>query len=368
MRRQKLNQTGLVSIVVTLIIMIILGLIIMGFARLSRREQRQALDRQLSSQAYYAAETGVNDAVDKIKQEFANPLNTGLDFASATVNYLADCDTFMNDSGLLAASRNQVDGDTVSYTCLFADPDPTTLEYGNVDTANSRVIPITGKSGVTINSLTINWQDKDGGTRVTSSCGAGFPNLPAVGAWDCNTGVMRIDLVPSQGGLNRAGLVDGNSTVYLYPSTSGTNSMSYSSTSGARPGFGNQGIIHRVRCQPAGSTTNPKQCQLTITGLNRNSYVLRLKSIYRPSAVTISGNNGNLEMSGVQAMIDATGKANDVQRRIQARIPLSNLNSPYPEFGIQTVDSICKRFEVAPGSPVHFIPNDALDPNCDVLN
>ena len=54
-------------VLLTMILMIVVGLIVLGFAQISRRNQRQALDRQLSTQAFYAAETGVNDAANLIK-------------------------------------------------------------------------------------------------------------------------------------------------------------------------------------------------------------------------------------------------------------------------------------------------------------
>jgi hypothetical protein len=57
------REGGFVSIIVCMIIMTILSLITIGFAQIMAREQRQALDRQLSSQAFYAAESGVNDAL-----------------------------------------------------------------------------------------------------------------------------------------------------------------------------------------------------------------------------------------------------------------------------------------------------------------
>ena len=46
--------------------MIVMSLIVLGFAQISRRNQRESLDRQLSTQAFYAAESGVNDARELI--------------------------------------------------------------------------------------------------------------------------------------------------------------------------------------------------------------------------------------------------------------------------------------------------------------
>lgn len=82
------NQAGLVSFMVVTIIMIVLTLIVLAFARLVQREQVQTLDRQLNAQAFYAAESGINDAVRELS---ANPtLSTGPSCIIAKVTSKAD--------------------------------------------------------------------------------------------------------------------------------------------------------------------------------------------------------------------------------------------------------------------------------------
>ncbi|HSX32249.1 MAG TPA: pilus assembly PilX N-terminal domain-containing protein, partial [Candidatus Saccharimonadales bacterium] len=66
------KESGMVAIMVTIILMIVISLIVLGFAQIARRNQRQSLDRQLSTQAFYAAETGVNDASKVIKAAIAS--------------------------------------------------------------------------------------------------------------------------------------------------------------------------------------------------------------------------------------------------------------------------------------------------------
>ena len=56
------------SIVISIIIMVILSLIAISFARIMRQEQQQAYERQLHTQAYYAAESAVNDVRREINQ------------------------------------------------------------------------------------------------------------------------------------------------------------------------------------------------------------------------------------------------------------------------------------------------------------
>ena len=62
------DQSGVVSIVISIIIMVILSLIAISFARIMRQEQQQAYERQLHTQAYYAAESAVNDVRREINQ------------------------------------------------------------------------------------------------------------------------------------------------------------------------------------------------------------------------------------------------------------------------------------------------------------
>lgn len=68
------NQQGIVAIVVTIILMVILTLIVLSFAKISRREERDALDRQLSTQAFYAAESGIDYAKSKLESDTTGTL------------------------------------------------------------------------------------------------------------------------------------------------------------------------------------------------------------------------------------------------------------------------------------------------------
>lgn len=359
------DEAGLVSIVVVLIIMIMLGLITVAFSRITRREQRQALDRELSTQALYAAETGVNDAVNKIK--------TGA--VSLATDYTASCDGFMTAASL----TGKVDGGSgaSSYTCLFVDPTPTAFKFSNVDTNSSKIFPITPKN-VTDNivSIAIGWQGKDGGPSITGCNSATPAQLPSADSWptpNCNTGILRVDIVPVGGpgvALSRDFLLNNTITVYLYPKNAGGSTTINQSTI---MGFTKQGAIQYVNC-PGSSIPFGKseQCNVIINGFgagvtSKANYMMRIKSIYRSSTVSVQAldsSNVAYELKDGQAIIDATGKTTDVLRRTQIRIPLSNyINAP--EFAAQSVETLCKRFAIAP--PSTFTPDGAA-PECNVIN
>jgi Tfp pilus assembly protein PilX len=125
-----INQSGFVSIVVCLIIMVILTLVTIGFSKLMGRAQRQALDRQLSTQAFYAAESGVNDALLVYKSD-----PTKLDKTCGTVKNIIDT--------------------SVAATCVFSDGNPTSVEYGDVGTSPV-VMPVHTYNSSGVRDLPVN--------------------------------------------------------------------------------------------------------------------------------------------------------------------------------------------------------------------
>lgn len=315
------DSRGMVSILVTMVIMVVLSLIVIGFARIVQREQRQVLDRQLSTQAFYAAESGINDAVNAIKTGYtADKTSCGTD-ATFTNNTL--------DTG-------------VAYSCLLIDQSPTSLEYSNIATNASTIIPIKAKSG-SMHDLILSWQDTTGNTGV--NCTYALGSFPPAASWpsDCNAGVLRIDLTPVGGSLDRTSLLNGTLTAFLQPVQSGAGTLTYNLPA-------NKGGTVGATCS---SGATPKICSVTIKTLgplSPNSY-LRVRSIYKSNSLNIVAKDASgdlLELVGGQAIVDSTGKANDVLRRIVTRVPLSSIKDT-PDFAIQSSDTICKRFSVGPG-------------------
>lgn len=352
----KRNQNGLAAIIVATIIMIILSLITLGFARLMRREQRQALDRSLSSQAFYAAESAVNDAVRRV-QDDVSP-------------YLADKTTCNQDS---ATFTGVVDGSIgSSYTCLLIDQAPPSLEYtqGSISTSSSKVIPIREETGKLINQMRIAWEDP--GLTTTTAGLSSTPTftcpatvaLPAFTAWNSRTpGMLRLDIIPADA-LDRASLTSRTISMYLYPVSDGCNGATKTVVNySTQVGDANKGQIIKVNCTPGSA---PRDCELKLVfdGASPNRlYYMRVRSVYRSSDMTVriydtadtSEAAVQSSIKGAQIQIDATGKVNDVLRRIQVRVPVKK-SYPIPEFVVQSTDSICKKIEVAP-APANIVNN-----------
>lgn len=326
--RQRLSQSeqGMISIMTTMVLIIVISLIVLGFAQLSRSNQREALDRQLSTQAFYAAESGVNDARSLINTAVAN---------GSTIPEKSTCTG--NGGGFYTTTPTIDSAANVKYSCLLVDPTPTTLRYTDVGT-NSVIVPLNSSNGTNFSRIELDWQSKVSGNPLTG-CSASMNAYTAASAWTCGYGVLRFDLVPTSGNsLSASTLLAGTMTSFAYPVTAATSAdVPYVA------GASNPNVRVAKNCTATG-------CSLNITGLSTTSYYMRISSIYRNVSLQIKGldsGGGAIEMAGAQAQIDSTGRAQDVLRRIQVSVPLaSNSQNQMSDYAIQSTDSVCKRFSI----------------------
>lgn len=325
------NQKGIVSFFVVMIIMVVLTLIVLAFSQLVRREQRQTLDRQLQAQAIYAAESGVNDAIDWLTN---NPNYDPDDWGG-------ECDDFITHAGL----TNQLNSVT-SYSCLLVEPSPDTLEY-DVPTGESAAFQLQ-PDGAPITQMEISWTGE--GNTISGCPAVGTHTGDGTnGSQPCEIGMLGLEIIPFNSPTPRAGLTDNRFVAYVQPQSSGSGSISFGASSGREQG------------QSAGASCSGGTCTLTITGVpDISSGYMRVSSFYQDSNVAIeasSSSGGTLAMLGVQVEIDATGRANDVLHRIKVNAPIgAEGDGPAPEAALQTRRTQCKRFAIAPDSALNLVP------------
>ena len=335
------KQRGMVAIMITMILMIVISLIVLGFAQISRRNQRQSLDRQLSTQAFYAAETGVNDAAELINTAIANGLP------------VADKPSCSPDPGGFYAGLNPTISatDGVAYTCLMVDTTPSSLIYSTVGTTGT-VIPVIATSG-TIGSIQLTWQSKGGSATPAATCPTGTTSVfGTTGSWSCGYGVLRFDLLPSSVAYGITTLRTSTMTAFVVPLRPGSvgtaNPVSYAG--------GGASDLQGVVCSNS-------SCSLVINfAAPQSQYYMRITSLYKDVSLQVTAyaaanaSGASLSLQGAQALIDVTGKARDVLRRIQVRAPVAGAGTNLlSDYAIQSAESICKRFSVMDG----FSQNDA---------
>ena len=351
-QRGQHRQRGMASIVITMISMVIISLIVIGFATVSRREQRQSLDQLMSSQAFYAAESGVEDAKSVIKQRIA---------AGQPIINKDNCTT-NNPSGTYPTGNQTIIDAAygVSYTCLRVDQAPEYLQFDGIEGNDSIVVPI--NTAQPIASVTVTWKPTTSPAGSPNVCPAAtndsFSPQTGASAWACGYGVMRADLVPTVGALTRAGLASSALNGFFVPTRAAApGTLAYAGNT-AKPN------VVAANCGVAAYT----QCSATFTNITGNptSLALRLITMYQPSNITVqayTAGGAAQKISGVQAMIDSTGRATDVLRRIQVRLPLVQTGGLQPGAALSSNGSICKRFSTGPN--YFSIAGDIVDPDPD---
>jgi Tfp pilus assembly protein PilX len=342
---RQLDDQGFASIVIAFILIIVLALLTVGFAQLARREQKSALDKQLSTQAFYAAESGVNDTVQNLSSLRAAP--------PSKTTCLAGGPTTVGPSA-----------NGVQYTCVLVDLTPPNILYDNVQAEEDRYITSSTTAGA--NTITVNWGSTDGNNTFAGNATGGF--TPA-STWNASKhpAVLQFSLTPlnpPSSNLSRDSLANNTFTAYLYPVGNGAGSIAYSTVN--QPGSTN-GAIVSANCTVSNGAKYP--CKATITGVpgGTGPYLFRVVDHYDPSNVNINGQDILGQQIGFdgQTQIDVTGKAHEVLRRIQVRVP-TNASYKVPKDALEA-QSACKHFTTDPvsGTQAVALSQDASGA-CDV--
>jgi hypothetical protein len=344
------EEQGFASIVIALVLIIILGLLTVGFAQLARREQQNSLDKQLASQAYDAAESGVNDAYHDIT---TIDTSTGNDYINSTNVPSPNTCITPTSMPLLSPSADTYNSSInsqngVSYTCLLVNLQPPNLLYDNVFPDTSRTVDFsTPATNARLHSLTFTWNTADAKTTVPPFP-AGTGGFPPVSSWN-SPAVLQISLTPLPAtGLDRASLINNTFTAYLYPSNSST-PISYAQNNSAPQ---DQGLLVPSSCTAQGTCTGTIT---TIEGSPLSSigewYNLHIIDYYDESQnIIVTGkdtNNAAIQFIG-QDQIDVTGKARYVLKRLQERVQPNTLPT-LPNYALEAQD-VCKRFSTYPAA------------------
>ncbi len=347
------DEQGFASIVIALLLIIILGLLTIGFAQLARREQQNALDKQLASQAYDAAESGVNDAYHDITT--IDPGTGTYYINSSNVPSPSTCITptsmplLSNSSDTYTTYQQQISSQNgVSFTCMLVNLQPPNLLYDNVFPDTSRTITFsTPTTDAKLRDLTFTWNTADDKTTIpTFPTGSG--GFPPASSWN-SPAVLQVSVTPlPSGGLDRASLLNNTFTAYLYPASSST-PIAYAQNSTAPA---SQGLLVPSVCTAQGSCTGTITALYTSPGSAvGESYILHFLDYYDESQnIYVNGkdvNNQPVNFIG-QDQIDVTGKARYVLKRLQERVQPNSLPT-LPDYAVEG-QNVCKRFSTYPAA------------------
>jgi hypothetical protein len=329
----KANQQGMAAMVIVTVLMFVISIIVLGFAQVVRREQRNALDNQLATQAYYAAESGLNLARDKVQRVVA---------AGDTITQKKACNDNSTDPDYTDVTNKFNIGENAQITCMLIDPDLDYLDYQKVGLDSVPVL-VKAKAG-SIANIFVSWELSTSEAQSIDNCNGSTTVLePNAASRACKQPLLRVDLVPVTGSMTADYLKNNQYTTFLSPSNVGVGpgSITYSP--------GSVSNIFPVSC----ATRNTKQCTAQIAVPGGNAYALRIMSIYGESNVTIfaeDASNRRLTLIEGQVLIDVTAKTADVLKRLQARMPVRG-GANIPDFAISAGGGVCKRYQISGGEP-----------------
>lgn len=355
MSRIHIHQRGAVSIFVVIFTALLVTVATVSFVRLMMRDQMRATNSDLSQSAYDAALAGVEDAKRAFTYYNQGGVSVPVDFNSCNTVPAIIGATSVPDLGVRVGPDNL----NQAYTCVTINPTPDDyIKRAGAD--ETHLVPLSSASGATFNRVTIEWfNDVDAsGTAVNIGNTAGEMSSD----WPQNRpSLLEVQLIQNRAGQFTIGQFDNGTstqsntnTLLLYPMDLAT-PMGYS-FSVNNPRRNSVNDLSRVQCVAnLASAGRQYACSVNImlpspvTGGSRANAYLRITPRYNQTEYRITMTNTSsgtpVRFSGAQAVVDSTGRAGDLFRRVQARIE-ANDNAPYPSAAVETNSNLCKTFMV----------------------
>ena len=388
---KKIRQSGAVSLFSVIFATMLLSVLVAGFMRLMIRDQQQATNNDLSQSAYDAALAGVEDAKRVVRSAQAgdsraySALNEA-DAEECTVVQRAGIAGVEGDNEVQVKSSNTNGEDfNQAYTCVnIAMDTPDYLYESHED--KTWLIPLT--SSGEYNKIAIEWYTReDSNGAVVGNPGGSTESLPPRANWGATSTVpgvtssvsappiIRAQVINPGEQIDLATLNSTGQTAFIRPvsiSSGATKPVEIPVNLVAAPrvvGDGASGTnsSYPVTCSARFLHNDEYACR-TVLVLNdsisetasKNAF-LRLSSIYSGAHVRVTLLNDTTPVSfrGVQPSVDSTGRANDLFRRVEARLQLGD-DFPYPEGVVDIDGNICKDFSV---TDTQVMTNAACDPS-----
>jgi Tfp pilus assembly protein PilX len=374
-------QAGAVSLFIVIFSALLFLIITVSFVQLMVKDQQQATTSDLSQSAYDSAQAGVEDAkrVLLVNQACANGTEAvGINCASvASALSNKACNTVaaagiagnVNDKETLVQQADGT-GKTLdqAYTCVKIDLN--TNDYkGKISANQSNIVPLNATGS--FNTVEVDWFSRDDISATTNNLTVGFPfsagkvSLPQAGnQWGTtDPALMRAQFMQTGATFSLAdfdgldGSVAGSNanTLFMYPTDLNPPVQSATALDYALdPRYDSNNAPHAVACNNSFNSSVEYVCRATIklpAPINGSAAsaraFLRLSALYNGShySVKLFNDASLVQFANVQPMVDATGRANNMFRRVQSRVELKG-DFTYPEAAVDIEGNLCKDFTI----------------------
>lgn len=364
-----MRQSGAVSLFAVIFGAMLLTIVTIGFMRLMIMDQRQSSNNDLSQSAYDAALAGVEDAKRVVRAAqtgniqaagvLNGPINCNMVAASGVVGGSASGDTIIQ-TGTGAGKRFDQ-----AYTCVKITMKSQDFIYKSIED-KSQLIPLRATSS--FNKISIEWYRRDdesnlGGANAVNTEISTTGELPARNSWHSNTPqLMRVQLINPGPTFNLSTLDTTGVTSFFRPNVlrsdvAGQDGTAVSSKTSDRPratdGNEHNNGTNIVSCSKTFKFSGEYSCKAVIDvdeiAAGSETAFLRLTSIYKGGSVKVSlqKTDGTIvNFDGVQPIVDSTGRASNLFRRVEARLQIGD-DFAYPDNAIELKNSLCKDFSVS---------------------
>lgn len=316
---------------------ILISIVAAAYARTIVVQQREALNYDLSTRAYYAAESGVQDAIREIKSK-----------PELLESNKEDCTPFSAQGGGKIGGSEEI-----GYTCQLIEADANEVS-GATRQGDAVLWRLPNSSGDL--RVTLKWsEDPDGQNFVARPESSKL--LPQAGNWGDGSGnayhpMMRTSFISLPSSNIRRDSI--NQWVYfLNPTDAGEGEITDVNLNSKQE---ESSVIHNALCDEAEGGLECSQSFVVKSSAfsgGRQAYIA-LQSIYGgDTKYTISASNSStnepVPFDGVVS-IDVTGRASSVFRRVKQQVEASGQQQVFisaPNANALVVgDGICKLFTV----------------------
>lgn len=376
----KSRQRGAVSLFIVLFSTLLIIIVVTAFIRTMIIGQQQATSNDLAKSALDSAYAGVEDAKRAIAKyykddcESSHPLLScsrikaalGVDLPGGS--WSPDCDA-TDKAGVATLDRDSKEFKVKStsndvnlnqaYTCVKVQMYP--LDYtGTLKQNVSRMIHLVPKSGSSFTALRVKWYMRADNRQINLITSPGSGDFPT--NWGNRPPVLRLQLLQLADNMHLDAFdsnADYNSTLFLLP-LKPISPLSPPRIDRAGFPFGlvrqspAQPSIAYVKCDPnPASGSYACQVDITIPNIaNKKSTYLNIAPYYSTidTAFSISmlDTAGGSEIpTAMQPVVDSTGRADIVFRRVRSRIDIGSSILPLPVAAVDVTKSLCKLFVVA---------------------